>query len=105
MLRDRIIRAVKGETFYAPLITTAIPKEPDTVHTRLHQCIRQGETANSNFTPSPSSNVYLASQDDDETGEKMKLHYSNSGSPFFERIIMRGSSSFSKADYKGNRQS
>lgn len=54
LLRDCIINAVKSQSFYIPLITSAIPTVPNILHTRLHQCIRQKYTAPSLSTKNPA---------------------------------------------------
>lgn len=41
LLRDCIERGVKNEDFYVRLITTDMPADPDSPHTRHHQRIRQ----------------------------------------------------------------
>lgn len=103
LLRDCIIRAVKDEKFYVPLVTTTIPEDPNALHTRLHQCIRQQDTASSKLTPTSSSQLYLLEPEpDDENDEsELQLHY-NANSPFFKRQIMRGSNSFSTPNYRRN---
>ena len=96
---------MKAEKLYPAMITTAIPKDTKTLHTRFHQYIRQEETASLKVILSSSSKVYLSNHGDAETEEELELNYSSSGSPFLKKRILRGSSSFSTPDYKGNQQS
>lgn len=106
LLRDCIIRAVKRESFYLPLITTQVPTDPNTLHTRLHQCIRQMEVEKP--AQVTKGNVFYVDPDDkheDENNEEITLHFNDNGQPFFKRRIMRGSSSFSTLNYsRGNRR-
>ena len=103
LLLDCIIRAVKHEPFYAPLIATTIPQDPNTLHTRLHQCIRQQQNANPKLIPSAPSAIYLADEEDEANTEEFELHYMESGNPVFKRRILRRSSSFSMSEHNGIR--
>lgn len=99
LLSDYIIRAVKDEKFYLPLITTTVPEDPNALRTRLHQCIRQLNTT-TNPSPSSSTQVFFTDPEPDEQRE-LELHY-NSNAPFFKRQIMCGSNSFSPPTYNRN---
>lgn len=61
LLCDCVIRAAKDETFYIPLITTAIPQDPDDLHLRLYQCNRQLRSCRSK-TNATSSSVFYANE-------------------------------------------
>lgn len=101
LLRDCIVRAVKDEDFYVPLITAVIPTDPDALHTRLHQCIRQRESNPSTSSSAPAK-VYHMDNDIDDGDAEYELCYTDNGAPIFKRRIMRGSSSFSTPDYRQN---
>lgn len=80
------------------------------LHTRLHQCIRQLDTAKKLSSTSPRK-IYLVDADEKEqekNSEEIILHFSQQGTPFPKRRIMQGSISFSTTDYKrgnyGNRR-
>lgn len=60
ILRDCIIRAVKGEPFYAPLITMPIPRDPDELHTRLHQVMKHQDS--SRFSVSNHANAHVTNK-------------------------------------------
>lgn len=114
LLRDCIMNAVKAEPFYTPLLTSPLPGDPDTLHTRLHQCIRQQDTI-SHINPQSSHSskptpVYHADTPDTDTVDDLdsflpldsfEVLYNDRGQPYFKRRIMRGSSSFSTPNYRG----
>lgn len=97
LLRDCIVRAVKDEEFYVPLMTAVIPTDPEALQTRLHQCIRQRD-----YIPkspnSTSAKIYHIDGEEDHSDAEYELCYTDNGSPVFKRRIMRGSSSFSTPD-------
>lgn len=64
LLRDFIVRAVRDEGFYVPLITGFIPTNPDAPHTRLHQCIRQCESNPSKYFSAPSKVYHMDNNTD-----------------------------------------
>lgn len=99
LLQDCIIRAVKDEPFYTPLITTTIPQDPNALHTRLHQCLRQQDSISSNSQEPSKSSMYFVDPEN-ENEENFEVCYNENGTPFFRRRIMRGSSSFSTPDYR-----
>lgn len=109
--RDCIINAIKSESFYTSLLTTTLPQNPNVLHTRLHQFIRQQDTVSPPTTvstkPDPSKQLY-----DSYKPEESKLDsylpldsfdvlYNDRGQPFFKRRIMHGSSSPSTSNYGG----
>lgn len=106
LLRDCIIRAVNAEPFYAPLTTMPIPRDPDELHIRLHQVMKQQDTAAPSGTSSTPLNqnslrslsAYYFDDDptsnDDPDPTEFEILFNQNGKPFFKRRIMRGSSSF-----------
>lgn len=98
LLRDCIVNAVKSQPFYELLSTTATPEESNNLHKRLHQCIRQQETASISISKTLDSAVYLFDDENEEDIAQIELHFSQNGKTFFRRRIMRGSS-FSTPEY------
>lgn len=103
LMRCYIIRVVKNEPFYVPLITMSIPQDQNTFHTQLHRCTHRHEVENLWRAPSASSKVYHVEREDSENDEEFELHYTDSGAPFFKQRIMRGTSSFSTLNHRGKR--
>lgn len=73
LFRDCIIKAVKTEPFYTLLLTTYIPQDPNMLHIRLYQCVRQLE-ANSqllrNTHQTPQKQLYLTDESDNPDTHK-----------------------------------
>lgn len=104
LLRDTIIRAVREETFYSLLAATDIPEDPNTLHTRLQQCIQKTDARSGKSGDSvtrPDNPTYLF--DDQEVipfDDEYDIYYGHNG-PMFKRRIMRQSSSFNPSSYRG----
>lgn len=98
------MNAIKSEPFFIPVITTAVPRDPITLHALLHQCYLQLDTSLNNGTPTKtktsSSNIFLLDEDNTKS-RPIDLHYSQGGNAYFKRRITRGSSSFSNPNYRG----
>lgn len=102
LLQDCNVKAVELEPFFVPLIAGEIPNDPNVLRTRLHQCLRQYETALvGNVTKDlTQTKPYFVEENKDNGGNaKVEVFYNERGQPFFKHRIMRGSSSFSTPDY------
>lgn len=97
LLRDCFARAVKKEDFYLSLITAVIPINPDALHTRLYQCIRQSGSKSSTSFSVPGK-VYHMNDNMDDSDAEYKLCYTDNGAPIFKSRILRGFYSFSNLE-------
>lgn len=108
-LRDCIIRAVQNEPFYDPSTTMPIPHDPDKLHARLHQVMKQQD--NSNFSVGSPSNPHITAamkslpayyvNSDSTTGDKynpteFEVLFNHNEQPYFKSRIMRGPTSIHK---------
>lgn len=64
LLRDCILRAVKLESFYQPLVTSIIPRDPHESHTCLHQVLsNKNDATNLPVNKSNVNQIYFTVKD------------------------------------------
>lgn len=117
LLRDCIVSAVKNGPFSATRKAMPISRDPDELHTRLHQFMKQQDASAlpaSNLLKTHSMNTlkpllayYFEDKPNNDTDPSdFEVLFNQHKQPFFKQRIMRGSSSFHRNKqsnpYSGN---
>lgn len=87
LLRECVIKAVKSESLYAPLMVGEIPGDQNTLHTRLHQFTRQIQTTlpvTSNSKGAGPLQIFFTEEREAEDSSDLEVLYNAWGQPYFK---------------------